>query len=104
MAAKDIPGCFVSIDVECVATGKGHSDRAPCWLGAVNSVGKVLMDEIMQVKGPIASPLTELTGVTREIIDKRGIPFDKARAKLIAILGPKSVIVGQRPQGDIKWM
>ena len=31
---------LVSIDVECAATGRGHNDRAPCRIAAVDGEGR----------------------------------------------------------------
>lgn len=40
----------MSIDVECVATGKGHSDLSPCWVAVVNSSIEVLVNVVIKVE------------------------------------------------------
>lgn len=53
---------FVSIDVECAATGHGHFDSAPCRIAMVDFFGSVLFDEVCNVPD-LMDPLSEFTGL-----------------------------------------
>ena len=95
---------YLSLDVECVATGKGHNDRFPCWVALVDDKQKVLLDAIIKPSTTYVSPLTSITGLTMEHISKRGETFKTVRNRLLGFLGPKVILVGQKPQKDIAWM
>lgn len=95
---------YLSLDVECVATGKGHNDRFPCWVALVDDEQKVLLDAIIKPSTTYVSPLTTITGLTIEHISKRGETFKTVRNRLLGFLGPKVILVGQKPQKDIAWM
>jgi hypothetical protein len=49
------------------------------------------------------SPLTAVTGLTKDEIDA-GCPLAEAVEKVRALIGPNVVLVGQRPKGDIEWL
>eukprot|EP00798_Chlamydomonas_sp_ICE-L_P016433 gene16433-biopygen25385 len=94
---------YISIDVEACANGRGHNDRTPCWVAAVDVNGQVLLNEVICVPN-IYNPLTALTGLSREQI-LAGKHFDEVRASLIRLLCPHTtVLVGCHPQSDIDWM
>lgn len=93
----------VSVDVECVATGRGHMDRTPCWIAAVDVDGNVLVDLIVKVD-KMYSPLTEITGLTREDILERGVSLDEAMKALRQVLGSDVLLIGQSIQSDIAWL
>ena len=48
-------------------TGKGHNDRAPCSIAAVNEKGDTILSLVVKC-ADIYSPLTQITGLTREDI------------------------------------
>lgn len=93
---------FLSIDVEAAATGRGHNDRAPCRVAVVNSTEQTLYETVICVSN-IYSPLTELTGLTCDEI-RSGCDLDVALRTIKSLLGPDVVLVGQSPQGDVKWL
>lgn len=95
---------YVALDVEAVATGPGHNDRAPCRVSAVNEDGAVLLDRIINVDS-MYDPVTEISGLTEE--DIRGSPwsFDDVRNELLSLLSPtNTVIIGYFVSADIEWM
>jgi len=98
---------LISIDVEAAAIGRTHSysDRKPCWVAVVDSEGKELLNLVIQVPNMV-SPLTKVTGLTREDIEK-GVPLDEALKRVHSLLiglGNNVTLVGQRIDGDISWM
>ena len=94
---------FISIDVEAVATGKGHDDRAPCWVAVVNEQGDILLDSKIAVEN-IYSPMTVITGVTREMLLEEGKPMDQVIQSVHSLLDANVTLVGQSPSNDIKWL
>eukprot|EP00912_Choanoflagellata_sp_UC4_P000757 UC4_evm3s473 len=94
-----------SIDVECVATGPGHSDRAVAQIALVdwneNTVLNVYVSQDTDVK--VKSYLTALTGITAELLETKGIPLSDALALLKESLPKDAIIVGQNISCDISW-
>lgn len=95
---------YVSIDVECVATGAGHNDRAPCSVAIVTADERTLLDERFLPEAAVKSFLTQLTGIRAE--DFAGVTQTLADVlpRIRACLGPDTVIVGQNPKSDIEWL
>ncbi len=93
---------YVSIDVECVATGSGHNDHAPCSVSAVDYDGNTIYQGMIYVDN-IFSPLTVITGLTVEDV-KKGRPFDVVQGELLEHLGSDVVLVGQSIENDIEYM
>ncbi len=87
----------------CSATGKGHHDRSPCWVAAVDEIdetGKTLLSIVIKVED-LQHWLEWLHGLSAEKIGK-GVSFEEARTKLIEFLSPNVVLVGQKVQKDIE--
>lgn len=95
---------YVSIDVECVATGPGHNDRAPCSVAIVDLDETELLNAFFRPTIPIFSYLTELTGIQESDLVGCGDTLEDVRPLIAKCLGPDTVIVGQNPQGDIEWL
>lgn len=94
---------FYSIDVECVATGKGHNDRTIASIAVVDSNELVVLNVYIQPTEPIVSCLTGLTGITPQQLE-RGIPLADALALVRAVIPPHALIVGQNVLKDIQWL
>jgi DNA polymerase III epsilon subunit-like protein len=96
---------FVSLDVECVATGYGHNDREPCSVFIVSvEREEVILNETFQPAGQIVSYLTELTGITASDFTNASESLSDVMVRVRASLGPNTVIVGQNPGNDIAWL
>jgi hypothetical protein len=69
----------VCLDVECVASGKGHSDRAPCWVAmlevpATGAEPSVLLD--LKMRPPtIFDYMEEMSGVNEATL-RDAVPMD----------------------------
>ena len=93
---------LVALDVECVATGRGHSDRIPATVSLVDFAFNILQDAKITVNN-LYSYLTPLTGLSpSSFVDAR--PFETVLAETHALLGSDVVLVGQHPASDIKWL
>jgi RNA exonuclease 4 len=98
---------FFSLDVECFATGNGHSDRAPVTVAVVNSSAEVVLDKVIDMSPgvAVASFFTELTGISEETYSSmEKSTLDEVIQQVKEIIGPNAVIVGQGIQNDIKWL
>ena len=84
-ASSLIPSIQVlSIDVECVATGYSHLDRAPCSVAIVNDRCDILFDSLIKPDKPVVSDLFPFSGVRKA--DLRCAPsFDEVIKKVIDI-------------------
>lgn len=106
-AAKKLPSPasrYVSVDVECVATGPGHNDRAPCSVAIVDLDETELLNAFFRPALPIFSYLTELTGIQESDLLGCTETLEDIRPMIEQCLGPDTVIVGQNPQGDVDWL
>lgn len=68
---------YLSVDVECVSTGKTHNDRGVCSVAVVDSNEETLLHAIVKPDKPVVSYLTPISGNkqynTREYSAHQGI-------------------------------
>jgi hypothetical protein len=99
---------YFALDVECVATGRGHSDRTPCSVAVVNQDCEVVLQLAIKPSVPIFSCLTPFTGVKNPSELEGGVSLSTAIQEVKSLLRSDSdglpTLVDQRPQGDIKWL
>lgn len=86
-------GRVISVDVECVATGSGHNDRAPVLVAAVDGEGRCVLKEYIDVPH-VYSFLTPITGVDT-LEGKNAKSLADVKALLKAKLGPDVILVGK---------
>jgi len=109
---QTIEGPFCSIDVECVASGYGHStlskDRIPGRIAMVDEVGNTILDEIVRLdaeKDHVVSFLTPLTGLNKSLCSRQTNKTFEEIVELVKEKMPKNgVLVGQSIQHDIEWL
>ncbi|KAL1500430.1 hypothetical protein AB1Y20_013087 [Prymnesium parvum] len=92
-----------SIDVECVASGVQHHDRAVAQIALVDERGREVCNLYIKPEGTVASYLTPLTGLTAELLEQRGTTLAEALATLRAALPSSAVLVGQNILKDVEW-
>lgn len=83
---------YFAIDVECVATGHTHNDRAVAQIAVVDERMRTLVNVFVKPgttttttannegtsgasTSTIVSTIEPLTGITREKLDEEGVPF-----------------------------
>jgi RNA exonuclease 4 len=93
-----------SIDVECVATGVQHHDRAVAQISLVDSACNAVLNLYVRPEAAVASYLTPLTGLTKEHLDAHGVPLPEAMATLRAHLPKDAVLVGMNIAKDVEWL
>lgn len=94
---------YYSLDVECVAIGPGHNDRAVAQIALVDQYERVLLNVFVRPPVPVVSFLTPLTGLTPEHLEQ-GIALVEALAALRQMLPSFGVLVGQNIAADIRWL
>jgi RNA exonuclease 4 len=100
-----LPGQPVfSIDVECVATGVQHNSRSVAQVALVNEWCEPVFNAYIKQEMPIVSYLTELTGITKEILETQGRPLADVMAELRNCLPLNAILVGQNIHKDIQWL
>ena len=94
---------FLSVDVECVATGIRHDAREVCYVSVVDADEKILLSKKVKPEKPVVSYLTPLTGIRKGDLDN-GEKLLDVIAEVKSLLGPDVVLVGQRIKSDINWL
>lgn len=100
----EITGPLFSVDVECVATGVQHHDRAIAHIGIVDALGSPVLNVYVKPDKPVASYLGPLTGLSAELIEQHGVPLELALERVRACLPPSAQLVGQDVLKDIHWL
>eukprot|EP00596_Hydrurales_sp_CCMP1899_P000881 CAMPEP_0119042992 /NCGR_PEP_ID=MMETSP1177-20130426/16325_1 /TAXON_ID=2985 /ORGANISM="Ochromonas sp, Strain CCMP1899" /LENGTH=305 /DNA_ID=CAMNT_0007010135 /DNA_START=140 /DNA_END=1057 /DNA_ORIENTATION=- len=93
-----------SIDVECVATGVQHNARSIAQVALVDEWSRPVFSVLIKQDMPVYSYITELTGLTKEILDSHGLSLAEALALLRAHLPPNAILVGQSILKDVQWL
>lgn len=114
---KDLEGPFYSMDIECVATGYGHtkSHRRPCRVALVKEEEEtrdeddgivMLLDLCVNLKDTkVISYMTELTGTTEDLcLGPDAKHLDEVRAMVKDLLPSSAILVGHSIQHDIEWL
>jgi hypothetical protein len=95
---------YYSIDVECVAVGYDHNARAVAQISLVNQYEKVVLNLYVLPQTPVVSYLSPLTGLTRDILEQRGMPLQAAVDLLKQHLPKHAILVGQNIAKDVDWL
>ena len=103
MAARSLPEKFVSIYVECVATGRRHDARAVAEVAIMDQDECILLEKKVKPKEKVMSYLTPLTGIREGDLDD-GEPLEKVVAEVKSLLGPDVVLVGQCARYDVAYL
>lgn len=94
---------YFSIDVECVATGTGHNDRAVGSIAVVDMHENVVLNVVVKPNVPVVSCLTALTGLQPHQINA-GVTLEQALLLVKNVITRDSLIVGQNILKDINWL
>ena len=98
-----LPEKFLSVDVECVATGYSHNERAMGHVAVVDQDESVVYQQYVKPDQRVVCYLTPLTGIGAGQLDE-GVSQESVEREARALLGPDVVLVGQRIDCDIKWL
>ena len=73
-----------SIDVECVATGVQHNARSVAQVALVDEWARPVFNVYVKQDLPVHSYITELTGLTAEILEEHGHPLGEQQTLMVA--------------------
>ena len=85
-------------------TGTQHNARAVAQVALVDEWLRPVCNLYVKSDIPVVSYLTELTGLTKEIIDQQGQPIADALVTLRSHLPPNAILVGQNIKKDVEWL
>lgn len=94
---------YMSVDVECVATGARHDAREVCSVAVVDGDANVVLSKKVRPESAVMSYLTPLTGVRKGDLDHAERLSDVI-AQVKGLLGADVVLVGQGVKSDIEWL
>ncbi|ORY00565.1 hypothetical protein K493DRAFT_312775 [Basidiobolus meristosporus CBS 931.73] len=92
-----------AVDVECIATGRGHNDRAVCSVAVVDQNLDIVFERLVKPSLKIHNYLTPITGFKEGDLDK-GEPLEVVLRDLYSFLPTNSILIGQAIDGDISWL
>eukprot|EP00056_Hartaetosiga_gracilis_P022368 m.29851 g.29851 ORF g.29851 m.29851 type:complete len:221 (+) comp9605_c0_seq1:126-788(+) len=101
---------LMSVDVECVANGRGHNDRCVAHVAVVDGESEeVVLDVKIRQTEEVFSYLEPITGLTAADFnesnpDNNIISMDELHVILKDILGDDVLLVGQGIDSDINWL
>lgn len=91
----EIPeGPYISLVVECVATGTTHNDRAVAHVALVDENRKVELNIYIKPEDEVVSYLQLITQLDKETIDKYGFQADEAMRIIRESIPPNCCLVG----------
>lgn len=95
---------YYCIDIECVATGHTHNDHAVGQVALVDAQERVVQNIYVRPETPIVSYLTPLSGLTKELLDEKGVSLENAVTAVRRHLPPSAILVGQGIRQDAGWL
>lgn len=87
-----------------MATSVQHTGRSVAQVALVNEWCQPVFSVIIKQEQKVMSYITELTGLTEEIVEKNGQPLAEALASLREHLPPNAILVGQNILKDVQWL
>ena len=75
-----------SIDVECVATGVQHTARSIAQVALVDEWCRPIFNVYIKQDVPVLSYISELTGLSEELLDQYGMPLGKFPIEFICLM------------------
>merc|ERR1719242_273068 len=91
----DLPkGPYLSLVVECVATGTKHTDRAVAHVALVNEQQQVLLNIYIKPSEPVQSYLKLITKLDERTIQEYGLKMEDAMRIIKQTISPNHVLVG----------
>eukprot|EP00055_Hartaetosiga_balthica_P018698 m.135180 g.135180 ORF g.135180 m.135180 type:complete len:221 (+) comp9861_c0_seq1:140-802(+) len=101
---------LISVDVECIANGKGHNDRRVAHVAVIDGeTEEVLLNVKIRQRGHVESYLEPITGLSARDFDEsiasnHVVSFAEMKEALDDILGDDVLLVGQGIDSDIAWL
>lgn len=107
-APKDAsePRLAIAITTSLVYAGdvaSGYDPRHLARVVAVDQSGKLLLDLTVRPRSKLLDCRTHITGLSKEALEgPEAVSFDEARAQLLELLRPRTILVGHRLSQDLE--
>lgn len=94
---------YYAIDVECVATGPKHNQRAVAQIALVDQWERVLLNFYVKPKEEVFSYLKDITGLDEKLLST-GVDLETGIQMVRSALPPSAILVGQNILKDVQWL
>jgi len=101
--AAGTPSPLYALDVECVATGPRHDQRAVAQVALIDQYERIILNLYVRPTEKVFSYLPALTGLSEDLLNS-GVTMEEAVAAVIAVLPANATLVGQGILKDAQWM
>lgn len=107
--SNHVPSHVLCIDVECVATGRGHNDRAPCWVAICElemKNGKIRQVMDLKMKPDFVYHYLEYVSGCNESMLRSAPSVPSAILQVHALFKQYQapVVIGWNVENDLEWM
>eukprot|EP00439_Symbiodinium_sp_Y106_P063343 s1718_g9.t2 len=100
------PRLAIAITTSLVYAGdvaSGYDPRHLARVVAVDQSGKLLLDLTVRPRSKLLDCRTHITGLSKEALEgPEAVSFDEARAQLLELLRPRTILVGHRLSQDLE--
>ncbi|OTB07593.1 hypothetical protein M426DRAFT_317900 [Hypoxylon sp. CI-4A] len=88
--------------LDCEMCKTAEDEFALTRISLVSWDGSIILDELVRPDKPITDYVTEYSGITRQMLAPITTTIRDIQAKLLQILGPRTILVGHSLESDLK--